>query len=296
MCIKFAKLNKIVLALLTFVLLLFIAGCIEQPKETVNAFISVTPNTSTTVATSASNSIPKGMYEKTLAMGETWTIGDGWELGANSIDAKASPKQVWLTLSKNGVKLDDEVVEEGEKYNYLNIFTTKVALINAGPTSDMVSLSDTFVDDKKTLAMGETWDIGDLASKYGIWKLRANSIDAKASPKQVWLTLYKNGIKVDDNVVGEGETYYYNFFSIKVDSIYSDSTADRVVLTEPLVRPDSKALLIGETWDMVKGWTLTANSIDAKASPKQVGLTLSKNGIKLDDKVVSEGRIYNYNP
>ncbi|MDO9096628.1 MAG: S-layer protein domain-containing protein [Candidatus Methanoperedens sp.] len=286
---NFAKMNKIALIFLTFGLLLFISGCVEQPKETVTPTATTPPNTPPKVATAASTPIPKETYEKTLAMGETWDIGGGWTLAANSIDAKASPKQVWITLFRNGIKLDDEIIGEGERYSYLNIFSTKIASVYAGSTSDTVSLTNTLVVDKKTLAMGETWDIG------GGWTLTANSIDAKASPKQVWITLSRNGIKLDDKVVGEGETYYYNFLSTKIDSIYSDSTRDMVVLTEPLVRPDSKTLDMGETWDMGRGWTLTANSIDAKASPKQVWLTLYKNGVKLDDKVLSEGRTYNYN-
>lgn len=51
--------------------------------------------------------------KKILTLGETWEVGGGWALTVNSIDAKASPRQVWLTLSKDGVKKDDKVITSG---------------------------------------------------------------------------------------------------------------------------------------------------------------------------------------
>ena len=56
--------------------------------------------------------------KKTLALGESWNIEDGWVLTVQSIDAKATPRQVWLVLSKDGVKKDDKVVSEGQTYTY----------------------------------------------------------------------------------------------------------------------------------------------------------------------------------
>ncbi len=78
----------------------------------------------------------------TLTVGETWDIGDGWTIQANSIDAKATPKQIWITLSRNGIKLDDKILSEGETYNYNNIFSLRIASIYAGATSDMAILTD----------------------------------------------------------------------------------------------------------------------------------------------------------
>jgi len=59
--------------------------------------------------------------KKTLTVGETWDIGDGWTLMAQAIDAKASPRQAWLVLSKDGVKLEDEVVENGNVFVYRKV-------------------------------------------------------------------------------------------------------------------------------------------------------------------------------
>jgi hypothetical protein len=74
-------------------------------------------------------------------MGETWTFDNGWTLTVDAIDSKA--RQVWFTLSKNGKKLDEKFAVMGETYNYNNAFITKVDAIFAGPTSDMVKLTNT---------------------------------------------------------------------------------------------------------------------------------------------------------
>jgi hypothetical protein len=79
---------------------------------------------------------------KTLAVGEIWYIGDGWAIQVMSIDAKATPKQIWLSLSRNGNKLDDKVLSEGETYNYENILSVKISSIYPGASSDMATLTD----------------------------------------------------------------------------------------------------------------------------------------------------------
>ncbi|MFZ3059680.1 MAG: S-layer protein domain-containing protein [Candidatus Methanoperedens sp.] len=78
----------------------------------------------------------------TLAVGETWSIGDGWSVQAQAIDAKATPKQIWLVLYRNENKLDDRVLSEGETYNYNNVFSVKISSIYAGAVSDMATLTD----------------------------------------------------------------------------------------------------------------------------------------------------------
>ncbi len=77
---------------------------------------------------------------KTLAVGETWNVGEGYTLTANSIDAKGG--QIWLVLSKNGKKLDDSFVNVGETYTYNNL-KIKITKISAGAISDTVTLTDT---------------------------------------------------------------------------------------------------------------------------------------------------------
>jgi len=114
--------------------------------------------------------------KKTLTVGETWDVGGGWTVTANSIDAKASPRQVWLTLNKDGVKKDDKVVAQGAIYTYVEksiggesdvpLFVTYVDSIFAGATTDMVQFRFTWVVDTSVTEIKG----GD---KFGIFKVQS---------------------------------------------------------------------------------------------------------------------------
>lgn len=112
--------------------------------------------------------------KKSLAVGETWNVGGGWTVTANSIDAKASPRQAWLTLSKDGVKKDDTVVQQGAVYTYVEkniagesdvpLFVTFIDSIFSGSTSDVVQMRYTWaIDTSITELKG-----GDA---YGVFKV-----------------------------------------------------------------------------------------------------------------------------
>lgn len=98
---------------------------------------------------------------KTLQIGETWNLGEGYTLTAQSIDAKATPRQAWFILSKDGVKLDDKVSSQGDVYTYsiksltgetdVPIFVTYVDSVFSGTNSDMAQLKYTWlISDKVT--------------------------------------------------------------------------------------------------------------------------------------------------
>lgn len=92
--------------------------------------------------------------KKTLAVGQIWNVGDGWTLTANAIDAKATPRQVWLTLKYNGTKVDDYILAQGQVYTYFEssiegehdvpLFVTYIDSIYAGATTDIVDLRFTW--------------------------------------------------------------------------------------------------------------------------------------------------------
>jgi len=107
------------------------------------------------------NKLAKIVYEqkstdkKTLTIGDVWDIGDGYSLTAQSIDTSTSPRQAWLALSKDGVKLDDKIIVQGQVYTYTRaslasetdvpVFVTYVDSVFAGATSDILQLKYTWV-------------------------------------------------------------------------------------------------------------------------------------------------------
>ncbi len=68
----------------------------------------------------------------------------------------------------------------------------------------------------------------------------------------------------------------------------------RLIIEQGNGEYEKKVLAVGETWDVGGGWAITAEAIDARTDPRQVWLSLSQNGTKKDDKVVSYGQIYTY--
>lgn len=48
--------------------------------------------------------------ERTLTVGESWYMGEGYALIVNSIDAKAATPQTWITLTKDGKQISNVVL------------------------------------------------------------------------------------------------------------------------------------------------------------------------------------------
>lgn len=68
----------------------------------------------------------------------------------------------------------------------------------------------------------------------------------------------------------------------------------KLIIEQGLAPTEKKTLVVGETWDIGGGWSLTARSINASTSPRQAWLVLSYEDSTLDDRVVSEGSVYTY--
>lgn len=85
--------------------------------------------------------------KKTLVPGNVWVLGSGYELTIKSVDAKADPRQAWITLTKDGKVIDDAVVQYKTLYEYTTkvmgdddvlVFAVYVDSIFSGTTSDMI--------------------------------------------------------------------------------------------------------------------------------------------------------------
>lgn len=95
--------------------------------------------------------------KKTLMIGETWNIGAGIELTINSIDARSNPRQVWISLKKNGIVLDETIISDHKIYTYVEknlvgesnvpLLVTYVDAIFTGSTYDFVQFRYTWLID-----------------------------------------------------------------------------------------------------------------------------------------------------
>jgi S-layer protein (TIGR01567 family) len=93
------------------------------------------------------------------------------------------------------------------------------------------------------------------------------------------------------NSVSTGDQYYdvVGWLGNKYVGINGkNNKLSRLILEQPVT--DKKILKTGETWDMGNGYTLTAQSIDAESMPRLAWIVLSKDGAKLDDKVIDAAR------
>ncbi|MFA6548016.1 MAG: S-layer protein domain-containing protein [Candidatus Magasanikbacteria bacterium] len=116
--------------------------------------------------------------KKTLTIGETWNVRGGLVLKAASIDAKINPRQVWLVLYKNGVKINDKIAVQGQYYLYstnyssypdFNLFGVYIDSIFAGATSDMVQLKYAYYNslwESELSSCSENWSCGAWSSCF----------------------------------------------------------------------------------------------------------------------------------
>jgi|GEM_PF-2153131 len=219
-----------------------------------------TPTSTPTVTpTPASISLPSS---KTMTVGETWNLGSGYTLTTQSIDAMAAPRQVWIVFSKDGHKLDDKVIREGDSYAYGKIFSTKIASIypvtNAEgvtvgsaarlensilsptstppatpvPTTPAPTPDSTSMPSSKIMMAGETWNLG-----YG-YTLATPAIDALGNPRTVSIVFSRDGTKLDEKTLTEGNMYTYgSIFSAEIDSIFAGVQVGVVRLDNPALAP-----------------------------------------------------------
>ncbi|RZN15790.1 MAG: hypothetical protein EF812_01400, partial [Methanosarcinales archaeon] len=162
-----------------------------------------------------------------------------YSIVAQAIDAKASPRQVWLQLSNDSGKLDEIFVSAGEVFklvygsNNTTILNATIESIFVGHDSGYIILSHTYLyddgitvlsDARLVLAVGGVTPV--LYTKGGVdWKLEegytltVGDVDSEVAPRQVWLRLSKNNVVLDEQIFSWGDLYsYYNNGSLVLNA------------------------------------------------------------------------------
>ncbi len=93
------------------------------------------------------------------------------------------------------------------------------------------------------------------------------------------------------NIFGGG---YYGKIGEQIALNGNPSKLADLIIEQGTSASDNKILAVGQIWNVGDGWMLTANAIDAMATPRQVWLMLSYNGTRVDDYILSEGEVYTY--
>lgn len=134
--------------------------------------------------------------KQTLKFGESWNLGEGYNLTVEAIDAKASPRQAWLGLSKDGKRLDNKVVSEGEVYTYIQenlggesnvpVFVTYIETVFSG-TPEIVQFRRTWLISQNVTEVKP----GD---QFGVFEVR------EANENHLLLTNEK-AVNLDQNTV-----------------------------------------------------------------------------------------------
>lgn len=124
---------------------------------------------------------------KTLQRDATWELVEGYTLAVVSLDTRTSPRQAWLSLSKDGKHLDDTVLDEGEVYTYtakspkgesdVPVFVTYVDSIGTS-TSGTVPCGPGYPSGESCVRVGP--DIVQL--KY-TWLISQNVVEIKPEDK-----------------------------------------------------------------------------------------------------------------
>ena len=208
----------------------------------------------------------------------------------------------YITSAQSVVKLNRPtywvVGWQGEKWVGIGGKTNKIAKL-------ALDMSDT---DKFSFGTGEKLSLG------AGYELIVNAVDAKASPRQAWITLLKNGVEIDNDVVGNengSDIYQYKttilgdsdilVFQIKITSIFSGTSKDMIQLKYGWLIDEStaKEIKMSDTYGSMKVQKADASEIILRNS--ETTITLSKNSDvtimgNMKFKVANNGTIVRFYP
>ena len=221
--------------------------------------------------------------KKTLTTGETWSLGSGYELTINAIDARTTPRQVWFTIKKDAAIIDEgigqapsgsEAIQKQKAVFYKTktilgesdslLFTVYIDNIFSGATSDMVQFKYAWLIDESTAKEIKTSD------KFGVFEVRSvgdkiilkneNSVSLSSNSETTLMGEIKFKIADDSNVLR---------FYPKVDYVIGPGGNGSVTVTGATPRPT--VTVTGN-----KTTTLTAVPTPQVTTPGTVATTPAK--------------------
>jgi S-layer protein (TIGR01567 family) len=196
--------------------------------------------------------------KKTLATGETWSLGSGYDLTINAVDARSIPRQVWFTLRKNGSVIDEQICQAPQSSSIADkekalcyktktilgesdalLFTVYVDSIFSGAFSDMVQFKYAWLIDESSAIEIKS------ADKFGVFEVISATSDDIRMTNENTVNLSRN---TETTLMGKlkfkvADSDNLRFYP-KIDYIIGE-TISVPVLTYMTVSPESLLALVG---------------------------------------------------
>ena len=173
-------------------------------------------------------------YKTGDPVGMSWALPDGYVLSMKDIDIPNIPytesEQVWFELSRDGIKLAEDVIWSGDRFTYvdgLESFDCVVTGIMHGTLADIVKINSVnlYSDSGVQLVQNDSHTYVTGNPSGDVWEpFEGYSLDPKdvsVGGNKVWLSLIKDGNIVKDEIIYAPEWFnYYNSTGALVFSTY----------------------------------------------------------------------------
>jgi hypothetical protein len=250
---------------------------------------------------------------KLLKVGDTWEFENNYSL--KFADVEKSGTHCVLFLDKNGTTVDKRIIEDNSVYEYqrknestddietiLEISVLNTLSLTYGGYAEFLSdfsmksdAGTVDIDPFVLVRSGESWELNDV---YNI------TVDETSPNKRALITLKKEDVIVDRDIIEENSIYYYNRLNLSdntthlildinsskiFNGIYNDYvqfySEYRMYSDSGTVDIDEKRIISeGDTLELDQGYNLTLISTDIDGN--QIYIKLTKNGQFADERIL----------
>ncbi|MFQ6061779.1 MAG: S-layer protein domain-containing protein, partial [Methanosarcinales archaeon] len=267
------------------------------------------------------------LYKTEDPSGISWQLEDNYVLTFKDISSEEyilNEDKIWLRLSKNGVTVQDAIMDSECNYNfeYYNnsniILSAKVEGILHGTEANVVKLVNVnpySEVDGRILRSNATYVYKTANPTLMEWQLEESYIlnikDLGLDGNKVWFELLKNDKVIEDSIIRDGNSFTYNQNGIDilkgtVDAVFRGTLANAVKFVNvnqysevngtPLLTFKEKIFATGnpsgEIWKLYEGYSL--NPKDSDLDGNKVWLELSKDEVVVKGDILYDGDTFTY--
>ena len=260
------------------------------------------------------------LFKSADPAGIPWYLADGYVLAMK--DVGFNDVEVWLELSKNGVVVEEEILNEDSASMFVYTSGTgsvtcmvdcvfrgceanAVKLVNISQYSDVNGTALIFDEShfyRSADPDGMAWELMD------VYVLTMKDLEDQHGwfhgGDKVWLELSKDGIKLKEDMLESGDLFEYRNGSESVDcmveAVFKGSLADVVKLKNvnqysntgmQLIENGSKTYATiyptGDVWELCEDYSFVPKDIDTDGN--KAWLSLLKDGVIVKDAIVNSG-------